>query len=86
MELRLQGKLGLEQIGGLLAIQRQLALLLAGEDAGHLLGVEALCSSWVMVAASARALALTFCHASLLQGGAAGVDGELLGSAGLNTG
>jgi hypothetical protein len=49
----------------LLAIQRQLALLLAGEGAGHLLGVgEPLCSSWVMVAASARALALTFCHAS----------------------
>ncbi len=64
----------------MLAIQRQLALLLASEDAGHLLGVgEPLLQQLGDGSGLGTGVGAHLLPRLLLQGGAAGVDGELLG-------
>ncbi|MNG94135.1 hypothetical protein D3C79_531350 [compost metagenome] len=78
--MRLQAELRLEQVRGLLAIQRQLARLLLGEDAGHLLGIgEPLLQQLGDGGGLGAGVGTHLLPRLLLQGRAAGTDGQLLG-------
>ncbi|MOA09254.1 hypothetical protein D3C78_1290720 [compost metagenome] len=76
----LQRELRLEQIGGLLAIQRQLALLLQGEGSGHLLGVgEPFLQQLGDGGGFGTGVGTHLLPGLLLQRGTTGADGQLLG-------
>ena len=80
IELGLQRQLCLEQVGGLLAIQRQFALLLQGEGAGHLLGVgEPFLQQLGDGGRLGAGIGADLLPCLLLQRFTAGADGELLG-------
>ncbi len=80
VELGFKGELGLEQVGGLLTIERQLALLLLGEDAGHLLGVgEPFLQQLGDGGRFGAGVGTDLLPCLLLQGGTAGADSQLLG-------